>query len=127
MYCSHCGICCEKTEMMLSNADVERLKKVGYDEQKFIRYDREGFAKLKNSRGLCIFYDPENSRCKIYRRRPLGCRTYPVVYSEKEGVIVDELCPMKDTILKMELNKKGKKVIRLLQIIDREAITRNHM
>jgi len=24
MRCSNCGLCCEKTEMMLSNADVER-------------------------------------------------------------------------------------------------------
>jgi len=45
MRCSHCGLCCEKTEMMLSNADVERLERVGYRRQKFVRYERHGFAR----------------------------------------------------------------------------------
>ena len=112
--------------MMLSNADVEQLRRAGYDEQKFMRYDRQGFAKLKNSHGVCLFYDPENCFCKVYRHRPSGCRTYPVIYSEEKGVIVDGLCPMKNTISKMELQRKGKKVVRLLQIIDDEAITRKH-
>jgi len=126
MHCSHCGVCCEKTEMMLSNADVERLERVGYNKQKFMRYDRKGLAKLKNSRGLCIFYDAEKSRCKTYGRRPSGCRIYPVIYSEKEGIMVDELCPMKNTISKIELRTKGRKVMKLLQIIDSEAASRNH-
>ncbi|MGD0028908.1 MAG: YkgJ family cysteine cluster protein [Candidatus Bathyarchaeia archaeon] len=126
MHCSHCGVCCEKTEMMLSNADVERLEKVGYNKQKFMRYDRHGFARMKNCRGLCIFYDTENRRCKAYRHRPSGCQIYPVIYSEKEGIIVDELCPMKNTISKIELRTKGKKVMKLLQIIDSEAASRNH-
>ena len=127
MRCSHCGICCEKTEMLLSNADVERLKKAGYDVRKFVRYDRQGFAKLKNRHGLCVFYDPENCLCRIYTSRPLGCRVYPVIYSEREGVIVDELCPMKNTISKMELKRRGKQVIKLLQMIDSEAIPRDPM
>lgn len=126
MHCSHCGVCCEKTEMMLSNADVERLEKVGYNKQKFMRYDRHGFARMKNCRGVCIFYDTEKRRCKAYRRRPSGCQIYPVIYSEKEGIIVDELCPMKNTISKIELRTKGKKVMKLLQIIDSEAASRNH-
>lgn len=126
MHCSHCGVCCEKTEMMLSNADIERLEKVGYNKQKFMRYDRHGFARMKNCRGLCIFYDTEKHRCKTYRRRPSGCQIYPVIYSEKEGIIVDELCPMKNTISKIELRTKGKKVMKLLQIIDSEAASRNH-
>jgi hypothetical protein len=113
--------------MMLSNADVERLEKAGYNKQKFMRYDRQGFAKLKNSHGACVFYDSEKRRCRIYRYRPSGCRTYPVVYSEKEGVVVDELCPMKNNISKKELENKGKKVIRLIQIIDGEATRRNRM
>jgi hypothetical protein len=49
-----------------------------------------------------------------------------VIYSEEEGIIVDELCPMKNTISKMELRTKGKKVMKLLQIIDSETASRNH-
>jgi len=54
MRCSHCGLCCEKTEMMLSNADVERLERVGYRRQKFVRYDRHGFARLISEDGKTV-------------------------------------------------------------------------
>jgi Fe-S-cluster containining protein len=122
MDCSHCGMCCEKTEMMLSNTDVERLEKMGYYRQKFVRYDRLGFVRLKNHRGFCVFYDVEKCRCRIYEHRPSGCRIYPVIYSEQEGIILDDLCPMKDTVSKVELKRKGKNVMELLQRIDAEAI-----
>jgi Fe-S-cluster containining protein len=107
--------------MLLSTADAERLERAGYDRQKFMRNDKNGFVRLKNCRGFCVFYDMEKCRCKIYRYRPLGCRIYPVIYSELEGVVVDDLCPMKNTIPKSELKRRGKKVMELIQRIDREA------
>jgi Fe-S-cluster containining protein len=121
MYCSRCGVCCEKTEMMLSIADVERLEGMDYDRREFVRYDRHGFVRLRNRRGFCVFYDAGRRRCRVYRHRPLGCRIYPVVFSEHEGIIVDDLCPMINTVSKMELRRKGKKVMELLQRIDTEA------
>jgi len=110
--------------MMLSNADVERLEGLGYDRQKFTRYDKHGFANLRNCRGFCVFYDAVKRRCTIYEHRPEGCRIYPVVYSEQEGIVVDELCPMKTTVSEIELKRKGKKVIELLQRMDNEATSR---
>ena len=124
MRCSHCGLCCEETEMMLSNADTERLEELGYDKQKFIRYDKHGFALLRNHQGFCVFYDINQCRCQVYEHRPLGCWIYPVVYSEEEGVIVDDLCPMKDTVTETELERKGRKVIKLLKRISTEATSR---
>lgn len=121
MYCSRCGVCCEKTEMMLSDADVERLEKMGYNREKSVRYDRHGFVRLRNLRGFCVFYNVDKHRCRIYRHRPLGCRIYPVIYSEREGIVLDDLCPMKNTVSKIELERKGKKLMRLLQRIDAEA------
>jgi len=117
-------VCCEETEMMLSNADIERLERLGHGGQKFVRYDRHGFARLKNRHGFCVFYDVVKKRCRIYRHRPLGCRIYPVIYSEQEGIVVDDLCPMRNTVSKMELRRKGRKVIELLQRIDNEAHAR---
>jgi len=122
MRCSHCGICCEETEMLLSNADIERLERVGHNKQRFVRYDRHGFARLRSHNGFCVFYDVAKRRCKIYRHRPLGCWIYPVIYKEQEGIAVDDLCPMKNTISEIELKRKGKRVMKLLQRIDREAI-----
>jgi len=124
MRCSHCGICCEKTEMLLSNADVERLEKAGYNRQKFMRYDKHGFARLRNRHGFCVFYDVVKCRCTIYEHRPLGCRIYPIIYSEQEGIVVDGLCPMKNTVSEIELKGKGKRVIELLQRMDNEATSR---
>jgi Fe-S-cluster containining protein len=111
--------------MMLSNADVERLEKVGYTRQKFMRYDNHGFARLQNCHGFCVFYDVVKCRCLIYEHRPLGCRIYPVIYSEQEGIVVDSLCPMKNTVSEMELKRKGKKVVELLQRMDNEATSRS--
>jgi Fe-S-cluster containining protein len=110
--------------MMLSTADIERLEKAGYDRQEFTRYDKHGFAKLRNRRGFCVLYDTVKRRCKIHEQRPEGCRIYPVVYSEEEGIVVDCLCPMKATVSEVELRRKGRKVVALLQRIGREAASR---
>jgi len=32
---------------------------------------------LKNNSGGCVFYDYEKKRCKIYKLRPMICRTFP--------------------------------------------------
>jgi len=108
--------------MLLSNADIERLERVEHNKQKFVRYDRHGFARLRNHKGFCVFYDAAKRHCKIYRHRPLGCWIYPVICKEQEGIAVDDLCPMKNTVSEIELRRKGKKVIELLQRIDEEAI-----
>jgi len=110
--------------MMLSTADIERLEKAGYDRHEFTRYDRHGFARLRNRRGFCVFYDTGKRRCRIYEHRPEGCRIYPVVYSEEEGIVVDNLCPMNATVSETELRRKGRKVVALLQKIGNEAISR---
>jgi hypothetical protein len=44
-----------------------------------------------------------------------------VIYSEKEGIIVDPFCPMGTTVSSTELKRRGKKVIELLNRIDMEA------
>jgi Fe-S-cluster containining protein len=121
MRCSHCGKCCEETEMLLSEADARRLEQNGYRRRYFTSVDRQGFCRLKNSNGYCVFYDRAKQRCKVYRYRPQGCRVYPVIYSQEDGVIVDDLCPMKDSVSRVELRQKGKRVLRLLERIDEEA------
>jgi len=110
--------------MLLSKADIERLEEIGYERQGFVRYDREGLAKLRNCRDYCVFYDVETHRCKVYRHRPLGCRIYPVIYGEEIGIIVDDICPMKNTVTEVELEKKRKEVMKLLKRIDAEAESR---
>lgn len=121
MRCSHCGVCCEKTEMLLSRADIRLLERTGHERDEFVRFNRQGFAQLRNSRGHCVFYQFEKRRCRVYRYRPLGCRIYPVIYSEEDGVIVDDLCPQDGTVSKKEIDSKTDKLRKLLQRIDDEA------
>jgi len=121
MRCSRCGLCCEETEMMLSEADMKCLERAGYARRDFAQHIEHGFVQLRNKGGHCVFYDMKKRRCRVYRIRPSGCRVYPVIFSEQEGIVVDDLCPMKDTLSKAEIESKGRRVIRLLGTIDREA------
>jgi len=110
--------------MLLSEEDVRLLVKAGFSGERFLRYDRHGCAVLRNRGGHCVFYDVERRRCKAYKIRPLGCRVYPVVYTEENVAVVDDLCPMGRTVSKIELRKKGEKVGELLRRIELEAASR---
>jgi uncharacterized protein len=124
MDCSNCGVCCTETEMLLSKKDIKRLIDRGYNQKQFVRYDKQGYATLKNRDGYCIFYDLKNRRCSEYENRPSGCRVYPVIVDEDVGIILDTICESRGTISDQEKTVKGKRVVKLLEIIDAEAAER---
>jgi uncharacterized protein len=107
--------------MLLSKKDIARLKKMGYSPNFFVRYDKDGYALLKNSEGYCVFYDLDKRRCRVYFDKPSGCTVYPVILDEEKGIVVDEICHCVDSIGEREKELKGKKVVKLLKIIDCEA------
>jgi Fe-S-cluster containining protein len=107
--------------MLLANADIERLERKGYSKRFFARFDREGYAALRNQEGHCVFYDAAKQRCKVYADRPLGCHIYPVMYDEEKGIVVDSICHAQDTVSEKQKAKRGKKVLKLLERIDAEA------
>ena len=121
MQCSNCGVCCERTEMLLSKEDVERLERVGFSREDFTSIGEEGLMRLRNVREWCYFYNPTEKTCQVYEDRPLGCRLYPVIYSIDEGVIADELCPVRQTVSKHELTMKGKILLKHIKKITREV------
>ncbi len=110
--------------MLLSQKDISRLKKLGFGKGYFVKIDRQGYAQLKNRDGYCVFYDRNNRRCSVYGDRPLGCRVYPVILDEEVGIILDDFCPERCSILEQEKDLKGKVVIKLLEKIDSEAAKR---
>ena len=124
MHCSNCGVCCTETEMLLSKKDIERLEKKGFRKIQFVHYDKHGYAQLKNRDGYCVFYNPKKRQCNVYVDRPSGCRVYPVIFDEEKGVVLDSICESRSTITEKEKNLKGKRVVRLLEIIDGEAVAR---
>ncbi len=121
MRCSHCGVCCTQTEMLLSKKDIKRLESRGYSPESFVQYDKQGYAQLKNRDGYCVFYDCKKHRCIVYDDRPAGCRVYPVIVDEENRIVLDNICQSRNTITQEEKTLKGKRVIRLLERIDAEA------
>jgi Fe-S-cluster containining protein len=105
--------------MELSSDDIRRLEEAGYRRDQFSVLDDRG-VRLVNVDGWCFFYSLAERNCRVYKDRPLGCRLYPAVHSADEGVIVDELCPMRHTVSERELKRKGKILVRLLSKIDDE-------
>ncbi len=121
MRCLRCGTCCQETDMLLSAEDISRLERKGYRRDFFARFDKEGFALLRNRQGRCVFYDPGKRGCDVYVSRPEGCRVYPVIYDEEKGIIVDDICHAQATITESEKNSRGRKVRKLLDRIDSQA------
>jgi uncharacterized protein len=124
MRCTRCGICCQETEMLLSIADIKRLEKKGYTKESFTRSDKDGYVLLRNRQGRCVFYNNEKRACNVYLLRPLGCRVYPIIHDEEEGIVIDNICHAQATITQSEKERVGKRVIRLLNCIDLEAENR---
>ena len=124
MRCSRCGVCCIDTEMLLSNEDIERLERKGYDKTFFVRFDKDGYAVLRNLNENCVFFDPEKRVCRERANRPIGCRIYPVMHDENNGIVTDSICPARNTISEKQKAKRGKKVLKLLSKIDSEAKSR---
>jgi len=108
--------------MELSSRDVNTLEKAGYPREKFTVTSEDGITRLRNIDGRCYFYNHAEKRCQVYDIRPIGCYTYPVVYSADEEVIIDELCPMGETVSDQEMIAKGKILIKLLKTIADERL-----
>lgn len=105
--------------MELSSEDIEGLEKIGYHSKEFAVIN-DGLTQLRNVNGYCYFYSRTNKKCNVYETRPLGCYIYPIVYLVNECAIVDELCPMGQTVSKQELKTKEKLLFKLLKKIDTE-------
>ena len=122
MQCSCCGKCCEETEMELSSRDIKRLEEAGYGREEFTVTGKDGVTRLGNIDGWCFFFNYADKRCRVYEDRPFGCYLYPVMYSVNEGVVIDDLCPMGETISEHELRKKGRILIKLLKTMENESV-----
>ena len=124
MICDGCGDCCRQTAMQLSLRDIRRIEKLGYNRQSFTMIDHEGFYSLINVDDVCFFFNPQNNHCKIYKKRPAGCRTYPIMYSvDHQGLLIDEeTCHSAHTVTKDEMTKaypRIKKAVREIYALAR--------
>ena len=91
--------------MLLSNNDIYEIEKIGFDNHYYVR-SKNGWLKLKNKDGRCIFHDGKT--CLIYESRPEGCKLYPLIFNkEYKSAVVDEECPYGDNFRfdKLDINQ----------------------
>jgi hypothetical protein len=90
--------------MPLSNEDIERIRGLGFNHDFFV-VNIDGWLRLKNSEGRCVFND--GRQCLIYEDRPEGCKLYPITYDEDERrAVLDEDCPHTDGFKISEVEMK---------------------
>lgn len=110
--------------MVLLEEDVERIERLGYPPSSFSYVDLEGYLRLRNVRGRCVFLDPSTGRCRVYEHRPVGCRLYPVVYVEGGGVAVDLECPARRTVTREELRETARILLEVVERVEEERVRR---
>lgn len=71
--CIMCGNCCRFAFIVLTGADIERIKEEGHRE--FVVETKSGEKKLKRVNGRCVFV--KDDKCGIYDVRPRACRNFP--------------------------------------------------
>ncbi|MFX1233406.1 MAG: YkgJ family cysteine cluster protein [Promethearchaeota archaeon] len=94
--CKNCGICCQNTEMLLSEQDIRLIeeKLLNITRNDFTELNERGMHQLKNKNSHCVFLDNSSKMCTIYKIRPQGCRFYPIVYDyNKKVCLYDRDCP----------------------------------
>jgi len=131
--CTRCGNCCtdKNTLVNVTYLDILRIKKglnltleevieiLGFyifdeesteeDRKKMVIspiLTEKGLAHigiLKKSSGACYFYDENNKGCKIYKLRPMFCRTFPFSFK----ILFDKINKSKAKI-KLFYTEKGK-------------------
>jgi len=87
--------------MFLTNKDIERIQKKGYESKDFFR-EKNGWFMLKNRKGKCVFHD--GLKCLIYEFRPKGCWLYPLIFNDELHIaVLDDECPFAE---EFEINSK---------------------
>lgn len=115
-----CVACCIETEMPLTEDDLKRIEKLGFERSDFT-IEAEGETRLKNKAKKCFFL--EDNRCKIYESHPEGCRIYPLVYDvDSHRFVYDPVCPHSTEFKGTREDKDRLK--RLIRKLEREAIKR---
>ena len=78
----YCGQCCKELVIRVNKSDIERIRKLGYEDEDFLERDlvyRNKFI-LKRTNDGCIFLKEHKDgrySCIIYKNRPKTCQHYP--------------------------------------------------
>ncbi|MEK6985953.1 MAG: YkgJ family cysteine cluster protein [Candidatus Thermoplasmatota archaeon] len=132
-----CSACCHDIEMLLTDADLARLRAVaGRDDFWFQAED--GYLQLHTRDGSpaqgsnaapgatprpCTFLSDAGS-CTVWAARPEGCRLYPAIWDADQvrAELDDDYCPHTDGFLLPAVT--GDATRRLAQRLERERSSR---
>ncbi len=101
-----CSQCCHDIEMLLTEADLKRLRAVRPSDDFWEEAD-DGYLQLLTRDGPpargspggrpCIFLGSDG-RCTVWADRPEGCRLYPAVWDDglRAAVLDADYCPHTD-------------------------------
>jgi len=104
--------------MLLSDTDIKRIESLGFSRDFFVD-NIEGWLKLKNKDGLCVFHN--GMKCLIYEHRPEGCKLYPVIFDKDNNcAIIDEECAYRTNFLITRTLRK--KLFHLISRIESERL-----
>ena len=78
MICKKCAKCCIEKTIALSDDDIKKIQT--HISTSFFRIRNTG-SKVMNwkeckDRQICVFLNPENYLCNIYKYRPKVCKEY---------------------------------------------------
>nr|MDO8099356.1 YkgJ family cysteine cluster protein [Candidatus Njordarchaeota archaeon] len=78
--CQKCGRCCSFFKVFLTEKDITKIGKLGYNKEEFVDYyDKRKVIKKTGKDCFFLRVDKERSGlCKIYKHRPTSCRMYPL-------------------------------------------------
>lgn len=108
--------------MVLTVEDILEITSLGYSIDYFAEL-RDGYVRLKNVNGHCVFLDEKRNKCMIYSHRPIGCRLYPLLYDPyNDEVLVDDLCPRSREVLEKVSLDEYKHVLRKIVYRARDAV-----
>lgn len=125
MSCLLCAKCCEQTEMLLANEDIDRIKTQVTQSRQSFAYLRDGYLYLRNKGEYCVFLDPQTRRCTIYEIRPMGCRYYPVVYNPfLKKCVIDEDCSNKENIPSNKIGERCPSIEKFILLLEEERNNR---
>lgn len=85
--CTRCANCCKTLEIMVTNADAQRIAEhlnmtPDAFAEAYLATDKNGNSKFRQQ--PCPFLG-EDDRCRIYGVRPTDCQEYP--FTHKEGFV----------------------------------------
>jgi len=101
--------------MPLSGDDIKKMAMLGLRPEGFSSR-RAGVTYLRNVKHRCVFLS-EDSRCRVYSSRPLGCRLYPIIYDELRGVMLDKACTAWRTVTERDVQVAKPILLKLIREI----------